>query len=467
MSVVNASIGAKVSGWQEADVRFKVGRDALGEAVAFVARALPSRPVIPVLSAILLDAGPDGLILSCFDYEVSARVQVDADIIEPGTALVPGRLLAEITRSLPARPAEFSEDAGVVNLTCGSAHFELVCLPVQDYPPLPESPDPVGTVDSGTLLAAVAQVAPAASRDDTLPMLTAVCLDISGPVMTLVATDRYRLAAREVSFTPAARDLRAIALVPARIMVEASRTMAAGLPVAVAFRADGDRPAEGLVSLEAGGRRLTARLIAGEFIRYQARFPADFGCCAELPAGPLIEAVRRAALVAERAGPVRLSFTPGKVVIEAHAEGRARAAETVSADFTGEQTVISFNPHFLLDGLTAAEGLARSPEVVAAAAAASDEAAAGAAAAIVAEAGVDAETGGGAEAGGGRAAGEAARAREDAAIGRIRLEFTSPAKPALITWVGDEGLAADEDGGESRGPAFRYLLVPLRAPVRT
>jgi DNA polymerase III sliding clamp (beta) subunit (PCNA family) len=222
----------------------------------------------------------------------------------------------------------------------------------------------------------------------------------------------------------------------------------------VAFRADGDRPAEGLVSLEAGGRRLTARLIAGEFIRYQARFPADFGCCAELPAGPLIEAVRRAALVAERAGPVRLSFTPGKVVIEAHAEGRARAAETVSADFTGEQTVISFNPHFLLDGLTAAEGLARSPEVVAAAAAASDEAAA-AVAAI------------GAEAGGGREAGEAARAQEDAAIGRIRLEFTSPAKPALITWVGDEGLAADEDGGESRGPAFRYLLVPLRAPVRT
>ena len=430
-------------------MRFRVGREELAEAVAFVARALPSRPVIPVLSAMLLDAGPDGLTLSCFDYEVSARVQVDAEIAEPGTALIPGRLLAEITRSLPARPAEFSADSGVVNLTCGSAQFGLVCLPPQDYPPLPESPEPVGTVDSGTLLAAVTQVAPAASRDDTLPMLTAVCLDISGPVMTLVATDRYRMAAREVSFTPVVSDIRATALVPAKIMVEAARAMVAGLPVAVAFGVEGDRPAEGLISLEAGGRRLTGRLIAGEFIKYQSRFPADFGCRAEIPAEPVIEAVRRAALVAERAGPVRLSFSPGRVVIEAHAEGRARAAETVTADFTGDQTVISFNPHYLLDGLTAAAGMARPS--------------AGSPAAAAETAGTAVES---AEAAAGTAGGVAA-ATGAAEPGRIRLDFTSPAKPALITWVGDGGLDAGAGVGDVDTPAFRYLLVPLRAPVRT
>src|SRR5215469_5629463 len=97
-------------------MKFTVGREALGEAVAFVARALSSRPVVPLLSGMLLDAGPDGLTLSCFDYEVSARATVEAEIVEPGTALVPGRLLAEITRSLPGRPVEFSDEADVLNL---------------------------------------------------------------------------------------------------------------------------------------------------------------------------------------------------------------------------------------------------------------------------------------------------------------------------------------------------------------
>ncbi|HYS31932.1 MAG TPA: DNA polymerase III subunit beta [Streptosporangiaceae bacterium] len=420
-------------------MKFTVGRDALGDAVAFVSRALPSRPVVPLLSALLLEAAADGLTLSCFDYEVSARVRVDAEVAEPGSALVPGKLLAEITRSLPARPAEFCRDADMMSLTCGRAEFGLVCLPAQDYPALPASPEPAGAVDGGVLATAVAQVAAAASRDDTLPMLTAVCLDISGDTMTLAATDRYRLAARDVTFAPAEPGLRMLALVPARFMVEAARTFVAGVPVTVAFGSDGDergraphgggddqpRPAEGLVCFESGNRRLTGRLIAGEFIRYRSRFGAEFGCRAYLPAGPLIEAVRRAALVAERAGPVRLTFRADQVVIEAHAEGRARAAETVGADFSGDQPVISFNPHYLLDGLTAAAAEATGE------AAGTDQPAA--------EADADHGTGPGA--------------------GRIRLEFNSPAKPALITW------SQAEEGRD--GPAFKYLLVPLRIPERT
>lgn len=418
-------------------MKFTVGRDALGEAVAFVSRALPSRPVVPLLSGMLIEASAGGLTLSCFDYEISARVSIDADVATPGSALVPGRLLAEITRSLPAQPADFAADAGMVNLSCGRAEFGLVCLPMEEYPALPDSPEPVGVLDSGLLAAAVAQVAPAASRDDTLPMLTAVCLDIVGDVMTLAATDRYRLAAREVSFAPSEPGRRALALVPAKIMVEAARTFQPGVPVTLAFGTEGGqrgglgaddqpRPAEGLVSFDSGDRRLTARLIGGEFIRYRNRFGDDFGCRAEVPAGPVIEAVRRAALVAERAGPVRLSFAVDQVVIEAHAEGRARAAETVGAEFSGDQPVISFNPHYLLDGLTAAA--ASGPGRAA-----------------------DDEPG----APGGPGEPVAARAEN----GRIRLQFNTPAKPALITWTAD----AQRDGV----PAFRYLLVPLRVPERS
>ena len=413
-------------------MKFTLGRDALGEAVAFVSRALPSRPVVPVLSGLLLEAAAGSLTLSCFDYEVSARVQVDADVAEPGSALVPGRLLAEITRSLPAQPTAFCLDADMVNLTCGRAEFGLVCLPAEDYPALPPSPGPVGSVDGGVLATAVAQVASAASRDDTLPMLTAVCLDIAGDVITLAATDRYRVAARDVSFDPAGPDLRARALVPARFLADAARTFGSGIPVTVALGTDADGhggaeggtgepwQADGLVCFESGNRRLTGRLIPGEFIRYRGMFGDEFACRADLPAGPVIDAVRRAALVAERAGPVRLSFKPDQVVIEAHAEGRARAAETVGAEFTGDEPVMAFNPHYLLDGLTAAA----------------------------------------AEAGVGPSAAEAGAAgAPDDREGRIRLRFNTRTKPALITWA-----AADEDGRDAS--TFRYLLVPLRVPER-
>ncbi|MDR2984624.1 MAG: DNA polymerase III subunit beta [Nocardiopsaceae bacterium] len=431
-------------------MKFTVGRDALGEAVAFISRALPSRPVVPVLSGMLVEASQDGLILSCFDYEVSARVRVDAEVTATGTALVPGRLLAEITRSLPDQPAEFAADGDVVNLRCGQAEFGLVCLPTEDYPALPDSPDAVGTVDAGVLAGAVAQVAAAASRDDTLPMLTAICMDIAGDVLTLAATDRYRLAAREVAFAPADPLIRALALVPARIMVDVARTFPQAGPITVAFELGRDpsgaegtlgarfqddrpRPAEGLVSFESGDRRFTARLIAGEFIRYKSRFGEEFACRAELPAVPVIEAVRRAALVAERAGPVRLSFSHDHVVIEAHAEGRARAAESVAAEFAGDEPVISFNPAYLLDGLTAA---------------ASGAAAAG-------------SGGPGSASADGRGAGDSGSARDPEPVGpgRVRLEFNTAAKPALITWTADE----EHDGV----PAFRYLLVPLRVPERT
>ena len=457
-------------------MKFRVERDVLGEAVAWVARALPSRPVVPVLAGMLIEAG-DGLVLSCFDYEVSARVRVDADVEEAGTALVPGRLLAEITRSLPSQPAEFTSSDDEVSLSCGGAEFTLVSLPAGDFPALPEPPPAAGSVDGGVLAAAAGQVVPAASRDDTLPMLTGVCLDFDGDTLTLAATDRYRLAVRELPWAPADPDVRAVALVPARTLADVARTMTAGVPVTIAFggggggqgvggggagqAADGTarggerrgggepRPAEGMISFEGGGRRLTARLIAGEFIRYRSRFPAEFGCRAEVAAGPFTEAVRRVSLVAERASPVRLAFGPDVVVVEAQAEGRARAVETVAADFEGDEPDISFNPHYLLDGLAAVAA----PVSPRAAGASSD---------------------------GGEAPPESG--------GRIRIEFTSPAKPALITWAagsgtgdargeaaGDEEGAADEgaaggDQGAEEGrtdvAAFRYLVVPLRVTAR-
>jgi len=402
-------------------MRFGIERDTLTEAVAWVARALPNRPVLPILSGLLLTAaktpdGPGELTLSCFDYEVSARIRVEADVTEPGTVLVPGRLLAEITRSLPGFPVELDDSAGQdVTLTCGAASFTLVTVPVGDYPELPDLPVLAGTVDGGALGAAISQVVPAASRDDTLPILTGVNIEFEGDVMTFAATDRYRLAMRELAWSPADPDLSATVLIPAKTLADAARMMANGVPVQIMLRGGTGvrgggpqaelRAADAMIGFECGGRRLTTRLIAGEFIKYKSRFPAEFACRADMPAASLAEAVKRVALVAERGSSVRLSFDQGTVTIEAGTEGQARARETVATEFTGDEPAIAFSPGYLLDGLAAA---------------------------LI-------------------ATGEGTNGEE----ARILLEFTSPTKPAVIT-----GTRRDQPG---EAPDFRYLVVPLRA----
>jgi DNA polymerase III subunit beta len=394
-------------------MRFVVERDALAEAVAWIARSLPSRPVLPVLSGLLLQAADDGLTLSCFDYEVSARISIDADVSEAGTALVPGRLLAEITRSLPGHPVEV-DDKDDVTLTCGPASFSLVTLPIGDYPRLPELSRPAGTVDGGVFATAIGQVTPAASRDDTLPVITGVNVEIEGDTITLVATDRYRLAIRELEWQPARSGGSSTLLVPAKTLADAARMMAPGVPVRIVTRGtEGDA----MIGFESGGRRLTTRLIAGEYIKYSSKFPADFGSYGDMPAGPLAEAVRRVALVAERGSSVRLSFEPGRVTIEAGTKGQARARETVAADFSGEESAIAFSPQYLLDGLAGALT----------AAAVGDP----------------------------KAAGDPNPTPPEPQEGRIRLQFTSPTKPALIT-----GRAGTDD---ESAPDYRYLVVPLRA----
>jgi DNA polymerase-3 subunit beta len=418
-------------------MRFIVERDALAEAVAWVARSLPSRPVLPILSGLLLEASMDGLTLSCFDYEVSARIQVDAEVAEAGIALVPGRLLAEITRSLPPLPVEVDHEKDDVTVTCGPASFTLVTLPVKEYPRLPELPRLAGTVDGGVLATAIGQVAPAASRDDTLPVITGVNLEIDGDTIRLVATDRYRLAIRELGWNPAHPSSGGTLLVPAKTLSDAARMMTPGVLVRVMMRGDpgagttgansGDslRAADAMIGFESGGRRLTTRLIAGEYIKYMSRFPEDFGSRGDMPAVPLAEAVKRVALVAERGSSVRLSFGHGKVTIEAGTEGQARARETVAADFSGDETAIAFSPHYLMDGLGAA---------------------------LIAATGGSPATDKPQNSEKPQSSEKAASVPDEA---RIRLQFTNPTKPALIT--GSARL------GDESAPDYRYLVVPLRA----
>ena len=376
-----------------------VERDVFADAVAWTARALPARPTVPVLAGMRLHATEDELTLSSFDYDVSAQAKLQVTTQTAGSALVSGRLLTEISRSLPGKPVQISSESGRAVLTCGSATFNLLTMPEDEYPALPEMPPAAGTVGSDAFATAVSQTAVAAGRDDTLPSLTGVRIEIEGDTLTLISTDRYRLAVRELRWTPARPDLSAAVLVPAKALTDTARSLTAAAEVAIALALPGEQASasphiggDGMIGFEAAGRRTTTRLLSGEFPRYRTLLPATVNATAEVATSQLAESVRRVALVAERNTAVKLTFTSGQVTLEAGTGDEAQADEAIEASFDGDDLTIAFNPQYLLDGLAA----------------------------------IDSDT--------------------------TRIAFTEPGKPALLT--GKPG----PDGT----PDYRYLLMPFR-----
>ncbi|MFI1014548.1 DNA polymerase III subunit beta [Streptomyces sp. NPDC020965] len=332
-------------------MKIRVERDVLAEAVAWVARSLPARPPAPVLAGLLLKAEDGALSFSSFDYEVSAKVSVEADIDETGTVLVSGRLLADICRALPNRPVEISTDGVRATVVCGSSRFTLHTLPVEEYPALPQMPTATGTVPGEIFASAAAQVAIAAGRDDTLPVLTGVRIEIEGETVTLASTDRYRFAVREFLWKPENPDASAVALVPAKTLLDTAKALTSGDTVTLALSSSG--AGEGLIGFEGAGRRTTTRLLEGDLPKYRTLFPTEFNSVAVIETAPFVEAVKRVALVAERNTPVRLSFEQGVLILEAGSSDDAQAVERVDAQLDGDDISIAFNPTFLLDGLSA------------------------------------------------------------------------------------------------------------------
>lgn len=335
-------------------MKFRIERDALAEAVAWSARSLPARPAAPVLAGLLLEVSDSQLSISGFDYEVSTQARLDITAGSAGRALVSGRLLADISKSLPAHPVEFTADGSRVTISCGSSRFTLPTMPDEDYPRLPELPTTAGTVSSSAFARAASQVAIAAGKDDTLPMLTGVRFEIDGDRLTLAATDRYRLAIRELNWNPASTEsANAQVLVPARTLSDAAKSLTSEAELTISLSNSGN--GEGIIGFSGTGRRTTTRLLDAQFPPYRTLLPTEFSVTADVGVAALIESVKRVALVADRGNPVRLQFSDGGLTLTAGGDDEGRAEENLEADFDGDEITTAFNPSFLLEGLGAIE----------------------------------------------------------------------------------------------------------------
>ncbi|MCC8927530.1 DNA polymerase III subunit beta [Rhodococcus sp. BGS-1C] len=388
-------------------LKFRVAREDFSDSVAWVARSLPSRPPVPVLGGVLLAADEQGLTVSGFDYEVSAQVRVSAEVATSGRVLVSGKLLADITKSLPNKPVDVGVEGTRVLITCGSAKFSLPTMPVEDYPQLPELPTQTGSIAVDVFSEAIAQVAVAAGKDDTLPMLTGIRVEIHGTTVVLAATDRFRLAVRELEWTPVGGETKTEVLIPARTLSESAKTLSssATAPVELALGSGSSVGADGLLGIISEGRRTTTRLLDADFPKFRQLLPPEHTAVAVVEIAPLVEAIKRVALVAERGAQVRLEFSSEGVLLSAGGDDAGRAEEALMADFQGEALTIAFNPGYLIDGLSSLHSE------------------------------------------------------------KVTFGFTTPSRPAVLRPTSDDELVPDSSGKfAAPQSAYTYLLMPVRLP---
>ncbi|MFI9294777.1 DNA polymerase III subunit beta [Streptomyces gardneri] len=336
-------------------MEIRIDSAVLTEAVAWAARVLPARSPMPVLGGLLLEAAEGRLRVSGLDHEASARVEVEADTAVEGSALVLGRRLLDICKVLPRGYAELAVEDARLSVTSGDARFGLSLLPLGDYPAPPALPEVRGLVDGDAFAVAVGQVAVAAGRDDSLPVLTGIRLALDGSTMTVAATDRYRYAVRTLEWypdfgrgaaTPGAEPGEpADVVVPARRLTEIARSLAGGGPARLALDS-------GSIGFESGGMRTTTRLLDGRLPRHDKLFALGDHALAVTERSALTEAVKRVAVVAEGDSPVQLSFTASGVHLQAGYEDDV-ASQRLPGSLTGADSLtVAFNPAYLLDALT-------------------------------------------------------------------------------------------------------------------
>ncbi len=330
-------------------MKLRVEHDVFADAVSWVARTIPPRPSLPVLAGVKISADNDGTLhISSFDPDISSHVEIAALVDEPGEILVHGRLLSDFAKSLPNKPIDLEVEGSKLQVMCGSARISMQSMPLEDYPASPVMPEVTGVVDSALWQEAVAQVVTAASNDDTLPLLVSVCIEIEGKNISLMATARYRLAVRELTWEPTDPNISERILVRASRLSDIAKALSSAHTIDISIDNSGRA---GIIGFAGNGRRNIARLIDGEYPPVRGLFPPEMSGHAVVSRSDLVDAIKRARLVVEKNSAVRLTFSEGQMVMEAGQGDNAQISEAIEAELNGEEVTMAFNPSYLLEGL--------------------------------------------------------------------------------------------------------------------
>lgn len=334
-------------------MKFQSNKDVLSQAVIFVTKLLAAKPATAALSGVRIEADANGVTFASYDHDVSTRTTITVDVTEHGAVLVSGRLLSDIVTRLPGDTVTVAVTDGKLIVTSGSAKFQLSLMAINEYPNLPEVPPTIGSFDGEVFAEAIAQVGVAALRDDGLPAMMNISVEITKSAVSFTATDRYRIASRDISWTAADVDDVIQILVPARVLMEAGKMFQSAEKVELALLSGGERE---ILALSVGSKIVTSSLAKGQFPRVRALLDekgAGEGYAIVL-ASDLVDATRRVSLVVERESVLKYTVSSEGILLETQAGESASASELVDAHLVGDDVVVWLKPKLVIDGVIGA-----------------------------------------------------------------------------------------------------------------
>jgi DNA polymerase III subunit beta len=326
-------------------MKFQADREVLSDAISFVVRLLSPKPQLPQLSGVMIDASNNQVTLSIFDYEVTAKVSISAAVDSPGKVLVQARLLAEIVSKLPSDSVSLALTESRIQVSSGSSKFSLSAMSTSDYPETPATSSTTGKVSASDFAHAVSQVAVAASREEVTPVLTAVMISAKSKEISLVATDRFRVAVNSIPWQGAAveRDI----LIPARVVSEIAKTFSHEGDLELGFGSD----EKDMISFSSGNKSVGTATIKGKYPAVLQLFPENVENFAVVNTHDLLDATKRVALVVDREKPLRYKFEGSELSLESIGSDVADASEQISCSINGNEITVSLRPQFLADAL--------------------------------------------------------------------------------------------------------------------
>ncbi len=339
-------------------MRFTIARTELLDVLSTAGKALSSRTTLPILSGILMSADGDTLTCQATDLEVSIKSSKLANVEEPGTTVVPGKLMTDIIRSLPEAAITIDSGAGGIRITCGQSSFTIRTMSAEDFPRFPAvHPSQTVTLPTEAFSELVHQVARSASRDDTRPILTGILMTVEGDVFRMVATDSYRLCVREIHLEVPAGSMEVV--VPARAMEDAARLAVGSDTIEVGV-------SENQILFSFKDTTFVSRRIEGTFPNYRQLIPSECETRIVVDRQELTDAVKRVSLMAQHNAPLRVSVDVEDRVLtlSAQTQDLGEAKESLEVDADGQPVEIAFNHAYVLDGITVADCERISMEIV-------------------------------------------------------------------------------------------------------
>ena len=327
-------------------MKFQADREVLSDAISFVVRLLSPKPQLPQLSGVMIDATNNQVTLSIFDYEVTAKVSISAAVDQPGKVLVQARLLAEIVSKLPSDSVSIALNESRVQVSSGSSKFSLSAMSTTDYPETPGTSSASGKVAASDFAHAVSQVAVAASREEVTPVLTAVMISAKAKNISLVATDRFRVAVNSTTWQGSELDREV--LIPSKVISEIAKTFSQEGDLEIGFGSD----ERDMISFSAGNKSVGTATIKGKYPAVLQLFPENVENFAVLNTHDLLDATKRVALVVDREKPLRYKFEGSELSLESIGSDVADASEQISCSLTGDAVTVSLRPQFLVDALS-------------------------------------------------------------------------------------------------------------------